>query len=176
MDMPAAKRIADTMTLSRFPLAITIVCMGIVMQAEALPWITLVTIIAWTTDCLDGPIARRSGAPPTWIGNHDLLFDVSLATSLVIHMIAAGFMNLYLGLAFFLVWALLFKRYGLLMVLGKIYQALIYGCFIYVCFRHGPVPGFVIIGWLVAAIAITWPRFIRQAIPVFFADFRDLQK
>jgi len=164
------------MTLCRLPLAIGIVCLGTVMGASAVPWIALLTIIAWTTDCLDGPISRRSGAPRTRIGDLDHLLDVVVATSLLIFMMVAGFINLYIGLVFCLVWAVLFMRYGLLMVLVKLYQALLYGCLIYVCFRQAPVAGFVIVGWLFAAIVLTWPRFIQQAIPAFFADFRELRK
>ena len=175
--MPIRKRVADILTLSRVIIAAAIVCLGPILGAVALPWIILLAIVAWTTDTLDGPIARSSRVPTsTWIGDHDLLVDSVLATSVLVYMIVAGFVNLYIALAFLLVWALLFRRYGLPFTLGGLFQALVYGCFVILSLIEAPRAGLLLVGWLLVAGVVNWPRFGRQLVPAFLAGFTDLRR
>jgi phosphatidylserine synthase len=151
--------------------------LGLFLKAQALPWVALLAIAAWTTDSLDGPIARRSRVTAnTWIGDHDLLVDVVVATSVLIYMLAAGFVSLYLGLAFSVLWALLFSRYGLTLSFGALFQVLIYVCFITLSFREAPAAGFLILAWLLVAVVVKWPRFRRELVPAFLAGFRESRR
>ncbi len=169
------KNIADAITFSRLLLSLCLIWLGIKFGVGALPWVVWIMIIAWTGDSLDGAIARHSGTiKQTWVGAHDLQFDMTIAAALLIYLALADSVPLAGTLFYLLVWAVIFWRFGLNSTLGKLFQAPVYGWFIVISIRDAPSSGLWILVWLVVAIILTWPRFPDQVIPEFIDGVAEM--
>jgi cardiolipin synthase len=165
-----AKLLADILTAARLLLAAAIVTLGFTGSAQALPVVVWLTIAAWTSDVLDGVFARYNRMPRrTWIGDHDLLFDMSIAAALIIYMAITGHLNLWVAAVYLLTALLVFWRLGLSAALGKLFQAPAYLWFIIIALRETPLSGIWLLVWILLAIILTWPRFPRQTIPDFLS-------
>ncbi len=78
------KRLADVLTGSRFVAALALVGMGLVWGEGALVPAVILAILAWSTDSIDGALARRDpNWHPTWIGEQDVAFDAALALGIL---------------------------------------------------------------------------------------------
>lgn len=173
--MVATKRIADIVTFGRLGLGIVLVWLGLSGGAQALPLAAWLMILAWTADSLDGPLARRSQVHyATWIGEHDLWVDMAVATGLLVFMLAGGFVDPSVAMVYLLIWALAFWRWGVPRELGEIYQAPIYAWFIYTALISAPSSGWLLIGWILIAVVITWPKFPRVIVPAFLEGMRQM--
>ena len=72
-----AKYVADGLTALRAVLAVAIAAVGIARGADGLEAAIVLVLVAWTTDWLDGPVARRSRSERrTWVGEQDLAVDI----------------------------------------------------------------------------------------------------
>jgi len=166
-----AKLLADILTVSRLFLASAIIGLGFLQGAEALSVVVLLTIAAWTSDVLDGALARHSWVPRhTWIGEQDLFFDMVIGAALLVYMAAVGFMNSWLAAAYLGISVLVFWRIGLSPALGKLFQAPAYAWFIIVALREAPYAGLWLVAWIVIVVIATWPRFPHQTIPGFLSE------
>ena len=173
--MPVQKQVADLLTIIRTLLAILLLWLGLKQGSAGLSAAVLVLILAWTSDILDGPLARRSQAPrQTWVCDHDLQADVILSTGLLAYMAFAGYWNLLVAGTYALFWALVFRLQGLDKTLGSLFQSVIYGSFIWVALREAPAYGRWLLAWITGAIVLTWPRFPRVLVPEFLANMRRL--
>lgn len=169
------KNIADAITFSRLLLSLCLIWLGIKFGVSALPWVVWVMILSWTGDSLDGALARHSGTKKqTWVGAHDLQFDVAIAAALLLYLALADFVPLAGTIFYFLVWVVIFWRFGLNSTLGKLFQAPVYGWFIVISIREAPSSGLWVLVWLVVAIVLTWPRFPDQVIPEFIDGVADI--
>ena len=169
-----AKLLADILTVSRFFIATTIIALGFLQGAQALPVVIWLTIAAWTSDVLDGALARHSRVPRrTWIGEQDLIFDMVIGAALLVFMTATGFVNIWLAAAYLGFAVLVFWRFGLTPALGKLFQAPAYAWFIIVALREVPLVGVWMAAWIVIAVIATWPRFPRQTIPGFLYEANE---
>ena len=80
-----AKLLADILTVSRLFIASAIIALGLLQGAEALPLVIWLTIAAWTSDVLDGTLARTSRrVRRTWVGEQDLIFDMVIGAALLV--------------------------------------------------------------------------------------------
>ena len=78
--MVGIKTVADTLTSIRFLLGLYLIWLGFRGGPEAVAAAALTLLVAWATDVLDGPPARRDPRGiHTWIGDHDLEADVTVA-------------------------------------------------------------------------------------------------
>lgn len=171
--MVVAKQVADLMTLSRLLLLLVYPWVGLALGAEGLPLAGLLLVFSWTTDLLDGPIARRSRRVyPTWLGDHDLEVDMAVATGVMIYMMLAGYLSLPLGAAYAVLWAVVFWRWGWQRSPGMLYQAPLYGMLIWICLQDALYIGLLQAAWVVAALILTWPRFPREVVPGFLTGLR----
>jgi len=57
--------------------------------------------------------------------------------------------------------------------MGMLFQAPIYGWFIYIALTYAPEAGWWLVAWILAAVVITWPRFPREVVPGFLKGMRD---
>jgi hypothetical protein len=170
----SAKRLADTLTLSRGFFSAAIIWLGLSRGLEALPGVVILTLIAWTTDCFDGTIARRSQLEyQTWIGANDLVFDLFIAGSLVAYLSLVSLLPVWIGIAFVSIWIWAFWRYGFFLAGVKISQAMVYGYLIVAVFFQSLVYGAALVVWIIFAVVATWPRFLEESVPVFFKDVRN---
>jgi phosphatidylglycerophosphate synthase len=87
--MKTMKFLADILTALRILLAAIIGWIALTRHDpagfQAIFWLT---IVAFMTDWLDGPIARRSkDAPQTWLGYHDFEIDLMITFALAITLV-----------------------------------------------------------------------------------------
>ena len=174
--MIAMKYLADFLTFSRLLLATCLAWLGWSRGADGLQLAALLMIVSWASDVIDGALARRSRVSfRTWIGDHDLYFDLSVAVGLLIFMTAAGYVNTSLSIIYILFWSILFWRLGRLSVLGKLFQAPIYAWLIFNTFRFEPFFGWMILIFLFFVIGFTWPRFPKETVPDFLSGFEQVE-
>ena len=163
-----ARQFANLLTCSRLLIGLTLAGLGIARGAEALPLACWLLMVSWTSDSLDGGFARRSTRQAhTWIGDHDLEFDMIVAVGVFCFLAFGGYLPPWLIIAYPLVWALVFWRFGIYSALGKLFQAPIYGYLIVMALSHAPVTGGAMIAWIIGAVIVTWPRFPQEVIPSF---------
>ena len=173
--MIVAKQVADLITSARVLIAVCLVGVGSVQGPAGLPLVAWMMIVDWMGDMLDGPIARRSRVQyQTWIGDHDLEVDMTVSAGLLAYMLLAGFANpwpagVYISLCLLHFW----RQGGIPHSQGMLFQAPIYGWFIWVALRDAPQAGWAIIIFLLSTIVLTWPYFPRVMLPGFFAGFRE---
>ena len=173
--VPFTKQAADFITLSRAVLLPLFVWFGFAFGVDALPAVIWLMMYNWTADSIDGPLSRRSGVEiRTWIGDHDLVIDMLISTSLGVYMVAAGLLRWQVSTIYFLVWLLYFWRIGLTHPMGILYQTPIYVWFVYVAFRDVPQVSMWMIGWLLIALVVTWPRFPKVLIPKFIREIKEV--
>ena len=173
--MLVAKQVADFFTFIRVLLSPALILIGILEGSEGLPLAIGAMIASWTSDALDGPIARRSRVKyHTWLGDHDLEVDMAVSVGLMTYMLLAGFIDIQVIGVYILLWVLIFWRWGQMRSLGMLFQAPIYGYFIYSSMRIAPLAGSWMIGWIVAVTVITWPRFPREVVPGFLDGMRSV--
>jgi phosphatidylglycerophosphate synthase len=174
--MIVGKQIADALTISRVFIALALAGLGFWLGPEALPVAVILMIFSWTGDSLDGEFARRSSRRyRTWVGDNDLFFDMLVSVGLLVYMMASGYFNLWLGVVYFIVWVMVFYRYGVPPSLGKLFQTPIYGWFIFIAITLATPYGVAILIWILLAIIITWPKFPEEVIPSFLGGFKETE-
>ncbi len=97
------KLMADLLTASRLPIAFVVVLLGIFGGRSALGAGLLLILIGWTTDILDGRLARLDpeGAT-TRLGDADLAVDLVLDAAGLALFILAGMVPAVLGAGYLL--------------------------------------------------------------------------
>jgi hypothetical protein len=123
---------------------------------------------------VDGRIARRSRVQyRTWIGDHDLEVDMTVSIGLLVYLLGAGYVNIWMVGGYILLWCLYFwKQGGILPSYGMLFQAPIYGWFIWIALREAPGAGCAIVVFLLTVLAVTWPYFPKVMVAGFFTGFR----
>jgi phosphatidylglycerophosphate synthase len=170
-----AKQVADLITFSRVILAITLCWLGFIQGPAGLLLAAGIMLLNWTGDSLDGSIARRSRVRyQTWIGNHDLQVDMLVSIGLLIFLVASGFWEVWLAWAYILVWSVVFWHWGLQPALGMLFQAPIYARFIWVALHQSPWAGWMMVGWILLAVVLTWPKFPKMVVPSFLAGIHEV--
>lgn len=82
--------LADMLTALRFMLLPIILYVGVLYGPDkGLATVAGLTILAWVSDVLDGPLARHAKRS-TRLGDYDLVADVGLALALVICLVVWG--------------------------------------------------------------------------------------
>jgi cardiolipin synthase len=169
-----AKQVADLITIARGCLVVLLPWLALTQGKASLPWAAVLLAADWTGDVLDGALARRSGVKQqTWVGAHDLEIDIAVSLGLWIYLIIAGFLSLTVALIYLLLWGAYFFRAGIPRSMGMLFQAPIYGWFIYVALIHATSSGLMLSAWVITVVIITWPRFPQEVIPGFLHGMRD---
>jgi hypothetical protein len=169
--MLVAKQVADLITSVRGLIAFCLVWLGVARGAGGLSLAAWLMLCDWIGDMLDGRIARRSRVQyRTWIGDHDLEVDMTVSLGLLAYLILAGFANPWLAGAYVLLWAVYFwGQGGIPHSQGMLFQAPIYGWFIWVALREAPPVGWRMVIFLALSIVATWPYFPKVMVPGFLA-------
>jgi phosphatidylglycerophosphate synthase len=172
--MVSTKTLADALTAARFCLAGFIIWLGINGGAGALPMAAMALLLAWITDVLDGPLARRDpSGRQTWIGDHDLEVDMSVGFAVLVYLVLAGYLTPKAAIGYAVVCAAL-TWYFRSPHLGMAVQAPPYGGIIYAALRDAPRYGLLLVGYVILVVTATWPRFPQMVVPQFLAGMRDL--
>ena len=173
--MLVAKQVADLITTTRVIFSFILAWMGFAQGEAALTLAAWIMVLDWSGDAVDGVLARRSRVHyNTWIGDHDLEVDMLVSIGLFVYLLAAGYWGLWQAGVYLVFWLLIFWRWGLMPALGMLFQAPIYGWFIWVALRDQFSAGLGMVIWIVAAIVLTWPKFPEMVIPRFLHGMRDV--
>ncbi len=171
--MPLSKQVADLLTWARMLLFPLFVWLGLTQGSEALQTVIVLVILNWTADSLDGPLARRKPfSHQTWIGARDLEIDMLVSCGLLAYLTATGLLGWPVALFYLLTWGLYFGLRGISRSPGILFQAPIYALFIVVSFRVAAPFGWLMVLWIVLAMAVTWPKFPREMVPSFLNGMR----
>ena len=172
--MVGTKILADALTGLRFLLGLYLMWLGWQKGPQAIVPATLTLLIAWTSDALDGPLARRDQrGTQTWLGARDLEADMVVALGVWVYLALAGFLSPWLAVGYLLVAVAALWRFGSTHLAWGL-QALPYGAMIWTSWRMAPVYGLLLVAWIGLVVVATWPRFPRQALPGFLNGMRDL--
>ena len=172
--MVSTKTVADLLTALRFGLAWLILWLGISAGAEALPAAMTVLVLAWITDLLDGPLARRDpSGRTTWIGDRDLETDISVSIGVLAYLTLAHYVAPSTAILYGLLCAALLSKFRSRQ-LGMVVQAPPYAGIIYVALRDAQNYGLLAVGYVLLVVAATWPRFPQVVVPQFLEGIRDL--
>ena len=175
--MIVSKQVADFLTAVRGLIALVIAWVGIKHGANGLAMAAWLLLIAWVTDGLDGPLARRSRRQyRTWLGDHDLVIDMAVSGGLILYLTISGFISPATAGLYLLVLGIIFAHWGLDRSLGMLVQAPIYGWFIWITWHEAPEIGWYLVGWIAALVVVTWPRFPNEVIPDFLHGLRALRR
>ena len=170
--MVLLKCLADILTCSRILISGLLAWIGWSQGADGLQLASILLLTSWTSDILDGSLARRSRVQySTWIGDYDLYFDMSVAAGLLVFLTASNLINLSISIIYVLCWIFLFSRFGILSALGKLFQAPIYGWFLVITFQNEPLFAWLMVIFLLLALIFTWPRFSQDTVPSFVTGF-----
>jgi phosphatidylglycerophosphate synthase len=98
---PILRDIANILTLSRVVLAVALVVLATTGGRSTLVIAVAAIMLGWTTDSVDGHIARWGGfAERTAIGRSDVLIDTFFSLGGLAYFIVAGFLPLWAGLGY----------------------------------------------------------------------------
>ncbi len=148
--------LADMLTVIRLSIAAFIVYLGIAEGAAAFPRVVMLAILAWVTDGLDGPLARRSKGR-TRLGRFDFLVDVAMTWASFAYLTLAGFIPWPLALLYTLITMVVvayFQRKSVMIVFMRpidLTSSLI-------ALRYAPELTLLFLAWLVGLGLIRWRR------------------
>jgi phosphatidylglycerophosphate synthase len=160
--------LADALTGMRLVLAAIIAWIALTWErATGHSTVALLIMLAWTTDTLDGPLARRA-RKPTRLGRYDLPIDVGLTLVLGLCLITWGTLSpLVVGGTWVAagVGAWMWRvRAPLIVAMGLIYSA-----FVITVWQAEPLWGRALAVW-VALDVVLRPSRIRQDVTWFLGQ------
>ncbi len=171
------KKLADLLTASRALVALLILLLSLEGK-KALPAVILLTIFGWTTDILDGHLARKAKDPNkenTWLGEHDFLLDMIMVFSGFVYLTLAGFISPLLALAYtamaaiFILWSSGSKSVTELFAFPLTALPLI------IAYQEQSWAAYVYILWILLALIFAWERF-TGVVREFIEGMRRLRK
>ena len=159
------RRLPDLLTASRALIASAI--LGLIPAGpQALRSVTLLLLLGWTTDMLDGRLARRLDKEPTWIGEHEFQFDMLMVLASAIYLVAVGWVPRGLGVSYLALavplslavhlWGeefLKFKAFTMLVAFPWVFAPFI------VAYFHERQVAYLGLLWMVVALVLDWRRF-----------------
>jgi phosphatidylglycerophosphate synthase len=151
------KKLPDLLTLSRALVAVVILCLGFVGE-RALEAVILLTILGWTTDILDGRLARKYHKPPTWIGEREFLFDMVMVFSGLAYLVMSGLINGWLALVYIAVAAVFIAFFRSKMIMMSFATPLV-ALPLIVASVKAPRAAVWYLIWIVGALMLDWSRF-----------------
>ncbi len=168
------KTMADTLTASRFLLALVIFWLGLRIGQPALPTVTLALVLGWASDLLDGALARRDrNQRHTWLGDNDLSVDFCVALGLLCYLTFSNYVSPAIALSYILMTGALIWRFRS-RALAMAAQAPVYAILLHLALRDAPPYGALAVGWIVLMVIVTWPRFPKTVVPEFLQGMREL--
>lgn len=157
-----AKVIADLLTGVRFFLALLIFFCALFAEASLLPLVVSLTLLGWTTDVVDGKMARLDPyGRKTRIGDMDFATDMFMIYSGLLFFITAGFVPFWPFFSYMIfagATAIVWTKKSVIMAVAAPIAAMP----IIFSFLHAPVWGWIFTGWIVLALIFNWKRFMRE--------------
>lgn len=157
------KRIPDVLTLSRGLIAAAIVALGFaerfqLLAGSALPTVLLLTMLGWTTDILDGRLARRYNKPPTWVGEQEFAFDMVMVFSGLCYLVLSRFIPFIPAIIYVMV-AAAFIAYFRSKMITMSFATPVVALPLIVAYFQAPYALIWYVVWIAAALIFDWRRF-----------------
>jgi hypothetical protein len=168
------RTLADLLTASRLAIAAVIVGLGFTRGADGLSAVVYLLLLGWTTDTLDGHVARRAKSTrKTWLSQNDVAVDVVMVVSSFIYLALAGFVPYLACLVYLLVSGTLVAvtRARTLVIVLEAPLALLPPV---IGFIESPSLGWAFVGWAALALCLDFRRLLvrvrllRDGIPEVF--------
>lgn len=165
--------LADLLTASRLVFSSLMIWLGITRGADAFPDITWLLLAGWTTDSIDGYLARRDkSGRQTWLGCNEVTVDAIFLVSSFLYLALAGFVPWAICLIYLSVEGMLvavFRARSLLIAMGAPLALL--PPIIAIAQRSSLAWAYV--GWGVLALAADGRGFFRR-VRLFWDGLRDI--
>lgn len=171
--MPWQKRVADLCTAARGPLALLLIWLGISRGKDGIQIAFLLLLAAATLDTMDGYFARISNSPhQTWIGEHDLVFDMGFSLALLLYLSLAGYLSPILAALYTGFWVVVFSNQPMLSnTLAVLSQAPVYAGTVLAAVVASAQAIVLIAVWVSVMLLFAGKRFFNIRLPAFFEDF-----
>ena len=173
------KRVPDLLTLSRAFIAAAILSLGVVegldlLARSALPTVLLLTMLGWTTDILDGRLARRYKKTPTWVGEKEFAFDMAMVFSGLCYLVLSGFIPFIPAIIYVMV-AAAFIAYFRSKMVTMSFATPVVALPLIVAYFEAPHALIWYVVWIVAALVFDWRRF-SGVVREFIHNARNLSQ
>ncbi len=167
------KRLPDLLTASRGLIAVIISLLGLV-GPDALESVILLIIIGWTTDILDGRLARHYDKGVTWVGEREFAFDMIMVLGGLCYLVLAGFIPpvpaaIYVGVAAGFIAYFRSKMVTMSFAFPIVALPLI------VAYFNAPRAAWIFIIWIVLALLYDWKRF-KGVVLEFIENAKELAR
>jgi len=150
-------RVPDLLTASRAVIGLAIAALGFV-GPSALEAVVLLTLLGWTTDILDGRLARRLHKAPTWIGDREFVFDMVMVFAGLCYLVMSGLIPLAPAASYVAIAAVCiayFRSKSVTMSFAFPVVALP----LVVAYFEAPRAAWMFVIWILLALAFDWRRF-----------------
>ena len=167
------QRVPDLLTASRGIIAVAILSLGFV-GARALETVVLLTMLGWTTDILDGRLARRYKKEATWVGEREFVFDMVMVFAGLCYLVMADFIPFTPALIYVAV-AAAFIAYFRSKMVTMSFAFPLSALPLIVAYFNAPRAAWLFIVWICLALFSDWRRF-KGVVTEFIANAKALQK
>ena len=167
------KHLADLLTLSRLLLSLAIILLGMRWGEKTLPTAVMVALLAWMTDTLDGPLARRARPQrTTWIGEQDFPIDVFMVMALLSYLAAISAVPSWGALAYLLLAAAAIWRLREQAV-ALAFMAPVDALFLYIGWQRAPFETRCVLLYVALVLILDWHRFL-EVVGIFINGMRQV--
>ncbi|MGC8962394.1 MAG: CDP-alcohol phosphatidyltransferase family protein [Candidatus Bipolaricaulaceae bacterium] len=163
--MKRRERIPDWLTASRVLIAFAILAL-IPVGPQALGAVAGLLLLGWTTDMVDGRLARRYEKEPTWLGEHDFQIDMIMVLASAIFLTATGLVPMEIGVPYIcgaVLLSLYTLRYRHFLKFKSVTMLLafpwVFTPFVIALFRD-PIAAYAGLAWMTLALILDWRRFL----------------
>jgi phosphatidylserine synthase len=169
-----SKRFADLLTSLRALVAAALILLGVRGDQRSFPLAAFLMLGSWTSDYLDGTLARLNPrVPRSWLGDHDLIVDVSAAAALLAYLAGTQFMPPSWALAYLVFCLFLFVRYGLKKTTAFIAQVPLYVYFVWLAAARAPLAAWWVAALVAFLVIFEWRRITRRLLPELLNGIAD---
>lgn len=179
------RRTADALTVSRGFIGALIVLLAL-SGKDALAAVILLLIVGWTTDILDGRIARLASRSDSdsaegelesssWASEHDFTFDMILVLSSFIYLSAAGFISLPLAIGYLLIAAVFILWSSGSKSITELFAFPLVALPLIIAYLEEPWIAYIFGAWIILALVFCWQRF-TGVVREFIEDIKGLNK
>ncbi len=161
------------MTVSRGLIALAIFSLGFVGRS-ALNAVILLTMLGWTTDILDGRLARKYKTDSTWVGEQEFTFDMLMVFAGLCYLVMSRFIPFIPALLYVAV-AAAFIAYFRSKSITMSFAFPVVALPLIVAYFESPGAAIWYAGWIVAALIFDWKRF-KGVVREFINNARSIGK
>jgi phosphatidylserine synthase len=167
------QRVPDLLTALRGLIAVAIASLGFAGRG-ALETVVLLTLLGWTSDILDGRLARRYKKEATWIGEREFFFDMVMVFGGLCYLVMAGFVPvaaaaIYVAIAAAFIAYFRSKSVTMSFAFPLVTLPLVFAYF------NAPRAAWMFVIWIALALLFDWRRF-RGVVLEFIENARAAQK